>query len=84
MNLKPPSKIDLHKSFDENDLTNKPVLAKNVDLSSIRATAYTVADLQMATESFSADNLIGEGSFGRVYRAEISDESDHKVCHCKL
>ncbi|XP_052148534.1 protein STRUBBELIG-RECEPTOR FAMILY 7-like [Oryza glaberrima] len=83
MNLKPPSKIDLHKSFDENDLTNKPVLAKNVDLSSIRATAYTVADLQMATESFSADNLIGEGSFGRVYRAEISDESDHKVLAVK-
>ncbi|XP_006650171.1 protein STRUBBELIG-RECEPTOR FAMILY 7 [Oryza brachyantha] len=73
MNLKPPSKIDLHKSFDESDPTDKPVKAKKIDLSSIRATAYTVADLQMATESFSANNLIGEGSFGRVYRAEISD-----------
>ncbi|RCV44430.1 hypothetical protein SETIT_9G373600v2 [Setaria italica] len=73
MNLKPPSKIELHKSFNENDPTNKPV-AKKVNLSSIRATAYTVADLQVATESFSADNLVGEGSFGRVYRAQLSDQ----------
>lgn len=73
MNLKPPSKIELHKSFDENDPTNKPA-TKKVSLSSIRATAYTVADLQVATESFSADNLVGEGSFGRVYRAQLSDQ----------
>ncbi|KAJ1296896.1 hypothetical protein BS78_01G336900 [Paspalum vaginatum] len=73
MNLKPPSKIELHKSFDENDPTNKPV-TKKVNLSSIRATAYKVADLQVATESFSADNLVGEGSFGRVYRAQLSDQ----------
>ncbi|KAG8063121.1 hypothetical protein GUJ93_ZPchr0003g17320 [Zizania palustris] len=73
MNLKPPSKIELHKSFDESDPTNKPVMAKSIDLSSIRATAYTVADLQTATDSFSADNLIGEGSFGRVYSANMSD-----------
>ncbi|TKV95693.1 hypothetical protein SEVIR_9G379100v4 [Setaria viridis] len=73
MNLKPPSKIELHKSFNENDPTNKPV-AKKVNLSSIRATAYTVTDLQVATESFSAYNLVGEGSFGRVYRAQLSDQ----------
>lgn len=74
MNLKPPSKIELHKSNDENN--PKPVV-KKVNLSSIRATAYTVADLQVATGSFSADNLVGEGSFGRVYRAQLSDQ---KVC----
>ncbi|OEL36067.1 Protein STRUBBELIG-RECEPTOR FAMILY 6 [Dichanthelium oligosanthes] len=73
MNLKPPPKIELHKPFDENDPTNKPV-TKKVNLSSIRATAYTVADLQVATESFRADNLVGEGSFGRVYRAQFSDQ----------
>ncbi|KAL6648019.1 hypothetical protein ACP70R_012243 [Stipagrostis hirtigluma subsp. patula] len=73
MNLKPPSKIELHKSLDENDPTNKPVM-KEISLSSIRATAYTVADLQVATESFSVDNLVGEGSFGSVYRAQLSDQ----------
>ena len=76
MNLKPPSKIELHKSFDENDPTNKPA-AEKVNVSCIRATAYTVADLQVATKSFSADNLVSEGRFGRVYRAQLCDQ---KVC----
>ncbi|KAK4413014.1 protein STRUBBELIG-RECEPTOR FAMILY 2 [Sesamum alatum] len=34
---------------------------------------YTVAELQMATNSFSEDNLIGEGSLGSVYKAEFPD-----------
>ncbi|KAF0908084.1 hypothetical protein E2562_022927 [Oryza meyeriana var. granulata] len=79
MNLKPPTKIDLHKSFDENDVTSKSVTRK-ISLSSIRTSVYTVADLQVATGSFSADNLIGEGSFGRVYRAKFND---HKVLAVK-
>jgi hypothetical protein len=74
MNLKPPSKIDLHRSSDENDRMNKSVATKTTNLSSIRATVYTVADLQVATESFSADSLIGEGAFGRVYRGQFSDQ----------
>ncbi|KAK9133238.1 hypothetical protein Scep_012766 [Stephania cephalantha] len=37
----------------------------------ISATSYTVASLQTATNSFSQDYLIGEGSLGRVYRAEF-------------
>lgn len=39
----------------------------------IAATAYTVAALQQFTNSFGRDNLIGEGSLGRVYRAELPD-----------
>lgn len=39
--------------------------------SPITASAYTVAALQTATNSFSQENLIGEGSLGRVYRAEF-------------
>lgn len=74
ISLKPPPKI--HKSFDENDASNKPV-AKKTDLAPIKATVYSIADLQMATDSFSVDNLVGEGSVGRVYRAEFDDE---KVC----
>ncbi|WOK92983.1 protein STRUBBELIG-RECEPTOR FAMILY 8-like [Canna indica] len=37
----------------------------------ITATSYTVASLQVATNSFSQDYLVGEGSLGRVYRAEF-------------
>nr|CAD1839467.1 unnamed protein product [Ananas comosus var. bracteatus] len=39
--------------------------------SPITATSYTVASLQIATNSFSQDCLVGEGSLGRVYRAEF-------------
>nr|XP_016506399.1 PREDICTED: protein STRUBBELIG-RECEPTOR FAMILY 8-like [Nicotiana tabacum] len=39
--------------------------------SPITATSYTVAALQTSTNSFSQENLIGEGSLGRVYRAEF-------------
>ncbi|KAL8470119.1 hypothetical protein ACS0TY_032835 [Phlomoides rotata] len=39
--------------------------------SPITATSYTVAALQTATNSFSQENLVGEGSLGRVYRAEF-------------
>lgn len=39
--------------------------------SPITASSYTVATLQTATNSFSQENLVGEGSLGRVYRAEF-------------
>ncbi|KAJ9689786.1 hypothetical protein PVL29_012457 [Vitis rotundifolia] len=39
--------------------------------SPITATSYTVASLQTATNSFSQEFLIGEGSLGRVYRADF-------------
>ena len=46
--------------------------------SPITATSYTVATLQTATNSFTQENLIGEGSLGRVYRAEFPNA---KVIH---
>nr|GFB74137.1 protein STRUBBELIG-receptor family 8 [Tanacetum cinerariifolium] len=39
--------------------------------SPITTSLYTVATLQTATNSFSQDNIIGEGSLGRVYRADF-------------
>ncbi|KAG9138751.1 hypothetical protein Leryth_023809 [Lithospermum erythrorhizon] len=39
--------------------------------SPITATSYTVAALQTSTNSFSQENLIGEGSLGRVYKADF-------------
>ncbi|XP_042391155.1 protein STRUBBELIG-RECEPTOR FAMILY 6-like [Zingiber officinale] len=71
LNLKPPP-IDRHKSFDEDDLSDKPV-AKKVNIAPIKAAVYSVADLQIATDSFNIYNLVGEGSFGRVFKAQFSD-----------
>jgi serine/threonine protein kinase len=39
----------------------------------IAATAFSIADLQVATNSFAQENLIGEGSLGRVYRGDFPD-----------
>ncbi|XP_039826759.1 protein STRUBBELIG-RECEPTOR FAMILY 6-like isoform X4 [Panicum virgatum] len=73
ISLKPPLKIERHKSFgDDDDFPNKPV-AKKSNIAPIKATVYSVADLQMATDSFNLDNLVGEGTFGRVYRAQFND-----------
>lgn len=45
--------------------------------SPITATSYTVATLQTVTNSFGQENIVGEGSLGRVYRAEFPNG---KVC----
>ncbi|KAL5211143.1 hypothetical protein ABZP36_006766 [Zizania latifolia] len=72
ISLKPPPKIEQHKSFDDDDLSNKTVMKKS-NMTPIKAIVYSVADLQMTTDSFSMDTLVGEGTFGRVYKAQFSD-----------
>jgi len=72
INLRPPP-IDRHKSFDEEEFSPKPVVVKKPVTTPINVILYSVADLQMATGSFSVDHLLGEGLFGRVYRAEFDD-----------
>ncbi|XP_021766831.1 protein STRUBBELIG-RECEPTOR FAMILY 8-like isoform X1 [Chenopodium quinoa] len=68
--------VDLKPPPTENSVVEK-MHGKNGSLrrakSPITATSYTVASLQLATNSFSQENIIGEGSLGRVYRAEFSN-----------
>ncbi|CAF1712645.1 hypothetical protein Bca4012_008213 [Brassica carinata] len=72
INLRPPP---ADRSFDDDeDSTRKPIVVKKSTVavpSNVRV--YSVADLQIATASFSVDNLLGEGTFGRVYRAEFNN-----------
>lgn len=75
INLKPPP-IDRYKSYEDDGFSNKSVMKKTKS-ARVEAVAYSVADLQVATNSFSIDNLVGEGSIGRVYRAQFNDG---KVC----
>nr|XP_043615287.1 protein STRUBBELIG-RECEPTOR FAMILY 7-like [Erigeron canadensis] len=72
INLKPPP-MERHKSFDDDDFSAKPVVPKKVTVAPTNAISYSIADLQIATNSFSADNLVGEGSTGRVFRAQFED-----------
>eukprot|EP00252_Welwitschia_mirabilis_P025807 TRINITY_DN8212_c0_g1_i1.p1 TRINITY_DN8212_c0_g1~~TRINITY_DN8212_c0_g1_i1.p1 ORF type:complete len:514 (-),score=99.09 TRINITY_DN8212_c0_g1_i1:378-1919(-) len=66
--LKPPPS-DRHKNNGDR-MPEMKSISKTIK-SPISATAYSIADLQVATNSFSQDNLIGEGTLGRVYRAEF-------------
>ncbi|KAJ4951785.1 hypothetical protein NE237_028617 [Protea cynaroides] len=72
MKIRPPPS-DRHKSFDEDEFSNKPVVVRKTNTAPVSATMYSIADLQMATGSFSVENLIGEGSIGRVYRAQFDN-----------
>ncbi|KAK1434262.1 hypothetical protein QVD17_11182 [Tagetes erecta] len=74
INLKPPP-MEHHKSFDEDDVdfSAKPMVPKKISVAPTNVALYSIADLQMATNSFSADNLVGEGSTGRVYHAQFDD-----------
>ncbi|KAK0594774.1 hypothetical protein LWI29_000398 [Acer saccharum] len=70
INLRPPPS-DRHKSLDEEDFSNKPIVVKKAVIAPTNVTSYSIADLQMATGSFNIENLLGEGTFGRVYRAQF-------------
>ncbi|KAI7983342.1 Protein STRUBBELIG-RECEPTOR FAMILY 6 [Camellia lanceoleosa] len=75
INPRPPP-IDRHKSFDEDDFSRKPIVPivpKKVHTPPVNAISYSIADLQMATDSFSVETLVGEQSIGCVYRAQFDD-----------
>ncbi|GJM97919.1 hypothetical protein PR202_ga14882 [Eleusine coracana subsp. coracana] len=63
--LQPTGKISPERIHDTNGST-----AKKTKIPVI-ATSYTVASLQVATNSFCQDSLLGEGSLGRVYKADF-------------
>ncbi|CAL9773895.1 unnamed protein product [Musa acuminata subsp. burmannicoides] len=62
---KPPTDTVMVEKLHGKNMAAKPSKVP------ITATSYTDASLQIATNSFSQDCLVGEGSFGRVYRAEF-------------
>lgn len=73
INLK-PLPFDRSEPFDEDELFIKPIAPpKNVNTAPINAKFFSVADLQIATDSFNVENLIGEGSIGCVYKAQTND-----------
>ncbi|KAK8930927.1 Protein STRUBBELIG-RECEPTOR FAMILY 6 [Platanthera zijinensis] len=72
ISLKPPP-MEWKTSVDNDDDFSNKCATKKVDVAPIKTLVYSVADLQVATGSFSIDNLIGEGSIGRVYRAHGND-----------
>ncbi|XP_078443581.1 protein STRUBBELIG-RECEPTOR FAMILY 5-like [Wolffia australiana] len=68
--LKPPPS-DRGRSFNNDEFASKLLPKRNAD--TIDVSAFSFMDLQMATASFSASRIIGEGSSGRVYKAKYAD-----------
>ncbi|GJN38889.1 hypothetical protein PR202_gb27970 [Eleusine coracana subsp. coracana] len=63
--LQPTGKISPERIHGTNGSTAKKTKIP------VTATSYTVAALQVATNSFCQDSLLGEGSLGRVYKADF-------------
>nr|CAB3449158.1 unnamed protein product [Digitaria exilis] len=64
MKLPTPEKMTPERVYGKNGSMRKTKVP-------ITATPYTVASLQVATNSFCQDSLLGEGSLGRVYKADF-------------
>ncbi|KAL2932217.1 Protein STRUBBELIG-RECEPTOR FAMILY 3 [Bienertia sinuspersici] len=66
------------RHYSNENITLKPIMPilvtktqKSTFPSSVKS--FTIASLQQYTDSFSEENLIGEGMIGSVYRAELPD-----------
>ncbi|KAH9531195.1 hypothetical protein CY35_19G024200 [Sphagnum magellanicum] len=73
----PPSKTSANASTSFKTTTdNRDAgidIASKSPKTSIAATAYSLADLQAATNSFAQEHLVGEGSLGCVYNGDFQD-----------
>uniref|UniRef100_A0A0E0E416 Protein kinase domain-containing protein n=1 Tax=Oryza meridionalis TaxID=40149 RepID=A0A0E0E416_9ORYZ len=63
--LPPMGKMTPERVYSTNSSMSKKMKV------SVTANPYTVASLQVATNSFCQDSLLGEGSLGRVYKADF-------------
>ncbi|KAL4366449.1 hypothetical protein GQ457_05G025240 [Hibiscus cannabinus] len=73
--LKSPSmglrrSVSSRVSFSENEFANR---LKGRRSTSVQVVPYSLADLQRSTDDFAPGRLLGEGTFGRVYRAKYPD-----------
>ncbi|CAM6037987.1 unnamed protein product [Sphagnum compactum] len=59
------------KSISEKGASGRSIPGKGPKMVMMAATAFSVGDLQTATNSFAQENLIGEGSLSRVYRGDF-------------
>lgn len=75
VNIKPPpfEKYIVPANVSVSSPAHKMPFRRPTSRAAIATTAYSVAALQQSTNSFGQENLIGEGSMGRVYRAELPD-----------
>ncbi|KAK4786668.1 hypothetical protein SAY86_010501 [Trapa natans] len=67
----PPTEIVINPTVAEDKKPTKP--SPKPLIPPISARPFSIASLQLFTNSFSQENFIGSGMLGSVYRAELSD-----------
>ncbi|TMW94682.1 hypothetical protein EJD97_009938 [Solanum chilense] len=71
VSLRPPS-INTHKSIGGDEISEKLIVPqKKTRTAERKVVQFSIEDVQIATDSFSIENLIGDGSIGSVYRAHF-------------
>lgn len=66
--------IDPHKSTGGDDISETLIVPeKKTQRAERKSVQFSIADIQMATDNFSVENLIGDGSIGSVYRAHFDN-----------
>lgn len=80
VSLRPPP-INLHKSIGGDDISEKLIVPqKKTRTAERKVVQFSIADVQMATDNFSVENLIGDGSIGSVYRAHFDNGKVISLC----
>uniref|UniRef100_M1A1E6 Ovule receptor-like kinase 28 n=2 Tax=Solanum tuberosum TaxID=4113 RepID=M1A1E6_SOLTU len=73
VSLRPPP-IYTHKSIGGDDISEKLIVPqKKTRTAERKVVQFSIEDVQIATDSFSVENLIGDGSIGSVYRAHFDN-----------
>ncbi|WCJ26972.1 STRUBBELIG-receptor family 1 [Euphorbia peplus] len=72
----PPTCPPINKAIG-NSVVHAEICTRSSSIKSLKSTSsvriFTIATLQQYTNSFSEENLLGNGTFGSVYRAELPD-----------
>lgn len=71
VSLRPPP-INTHKSIGGDEISEKLIVPqKKTRTAERKVVQFSIEDVQIATDSFGLENLIGDGSIGSVYRAHF-------------
>lgn len=72
----PPPCLPVNKVIG-NSAVHAEICSRSSSIKSLKSASsvklFTIATLQQYTSSFSEENLLGKGTFGSVYKAELPD-----------
>ncbi|KAG8633234.1 hypothetical protein MANES_18G084900v8 [Manihot esculenta] len=77
-NYPPSTQIAHHKNVSRRQTSEAPILCSacgaRTEFYIKDAMRFTFSEIQLATQDFSKENLLGEGGYGHVYKGELKDK----------